>query len=74
MRFPSHPDRHKTQSELTHPIIQENTHSCEEVSATENNTTAQQNQNPSPDQNHELLELQGRVHPYSIRSHSAASD
>ena len=62
-------DQHETQSE-----IQENTHPGEEASQTENSTTAQQNQNPSPDQNHELLELQGRVHPYSLRSRSAALD
>ena len=62
-------DQHETQSE-----IQENTHPGEEASQTEKSTTAQQNQNPSPDQNHELLELQGRVHPYSLRSRSAALD
>ena len=62
-------DQHETQSE-----IQENTPPGEEASQTENSTTAQQNQNPSPDQNHELLELQGRVHPYSLRSRSAALD
>ena len=62
-------DQHETQSE-----IQENTPPDEEASQIENSTTVQQNQNPSPDQNHELLELQGRVHPYSLRSRSAALD
>ena len=66
---PNSSERHQTQPELTRP-----TNHVEEVSQTENNTTAQQNQNPSPDQNHELLELQGRVHPYSLRSRSAALD